>query len=717
MSNPAMPSKTSQADKPTLFEILSQKPKDGRFPDCFNLPLLQKILIEPEPTFRLTEKETELRIYGTVFNYFHRRFEKENLVNCNAVLLSANLRQWLAAPAKDKSPYAVNNLAWLITKNLSPFDWLYDIRSKKGVEDLYTEMAIRYFITMDLPGDLVPPAAFDYLGEDYPCMAEPKEPSLPLSRGFAHIWRDYIGEVPFDPENATARNSFFMRVLVFMQMTELDTRLFSPKLVAYLNGPLYGCGKDGVAVTGLIYEVFRLAGFAENLKWSEPEFASEMVQRFFNSAFASLILPPIVSDHHIGMAALLGMSIQPKIKLRAGEKARQRYMMEDVPALPVDTTKAKVNIIETGEVFGSFNVITRNLLHGIERSGIPAAYILPLFEPYSRHVREANLENKPWGCINVFSAPLEKLADLMLSHGLQNFNGRYNIGYCNWETSVLPQSRKLGLELLDEVWVATEFQKKIFIAAADKPVHVMPYPVVAAKPDARLGRAFFDISQDAYVFLTSMEVVDWMPRKNILGVIDAFRRAFPDQKENVRLIVKTRYLDKGICSKSNGYMMRIQQNAVEDQRILLFHNDYSDTEMASLYSIADCYVSLHRNSAYGRAVMEAMLQEKPVIVTRGSGCADYTHEQNAALIDAVPCSVVYDTYEHLEYDPRHQWLDPDIAMAAKAMRRMASDRAYAASLGRAGRETILKNYSLEACSQRMRARLETLLQTRTGLAA
>ena len=76
----------------------------------------------------------------------------------------------------------------------------------------------------------------------------------------------------------------------------------------------------------------------------------------------------------------------------------------------------------------------------------------------------------------------------------------------------------------------------------------------------------------------------------------------------------------------------------------------------------DCFVSLHRSEGFGRGIAEALLLEKPVIVTGYSGNMDFTNPQNACIVDYQLVDVGPDEYPHAA---GQGWADPDLEQAAE----------------------------------------------------
>ena len=75
-------------------------------------------------------------------------------------------------------------------------------------------------------------------------------------------------------------------------------------------------------------------------------------------------------------------------------------------------------------------------------------------------------------CINA-----DRLPQFARDVGPAFFDGRYSIGVWWWEVSVFPEEFHEAFDLVDEIWVGSEFVRKAISASTTKPVHVVPLPV------------------------------------------------------------------------------------------------------------------------------------------------------------------------------------------------------------------------------------------------
>ena len=115
-----------------------------------------------------------------------------------------------------------------------------------------------------------------------------------------------------------------------------------------------------------------------------------------------------------------------------------------------------------------------------------------------------------------------------------------------------------------------------------------------------------------------------------------------------------------------------------------------DDHMAFIGCV-DALVSLHRSEGLGLHLAEAMWLGTPVIATRYSGNLDFMDDECSVLIDAAMTTV-----EHGEgvYPPEAHWADPDLELAAAAMRRLVSEPRWATELAAAALQRMQQQPTL-----------------------
>ena len=117
------------------------------------------------------------------------------------------------------------------------------------------------------------------------------------------------------------------------------------------------------------------------------------------------------------------------------------------------------------------------------------------------------------------------------------------------------------------------------------------------------------------VFVVSFDYLSIVERKNPVGAIEAFRMAFGDGDESVRLVVKSINADQ----RPEDAMI-VAAACGGDQRIELLDQHLDDARHHALLAAADCLISLHRSEGYGLHPAIAMWLGTPVIATCTREC-------------------------------------------------------------------------------------------------
>ena len=264
---------------------------------------------------------------------------------------------------------------------------------------------------------------------------------------------------------------------------------------------------------------------------------------------------------------------------------------------------------------------------------------------------------------------------------------RRMIGYWFWELAHVPLHMRQAITLVDEIWAGSRFVTDAFAAVAPVPVRHVPIPIAEPQPSGRDRREFAALGDlgDRPIFLTVFDHLSVTERKNPLGVIEAFRRAFkPD--EGPVLVIKT----------MNGHQRRPNHQrvlAAADGRadIRVWDETLTRADQMALVSVVDCMLSLHRSEGLGLHLAEAMWLRTPTIATRYSGNLDFMTDDNSLLIDFELVHV-----EHGEgvYPSIAMWAEPDLDQAATSMQRLVGDPSLATRLAAEGRKAMVRQPSL-----------------------
>ncbi|MDR8732203.1 N-acetylglucosaminyl-diphospho-decaprenol L-rhamnosyltransferase [Burkholderia pseudomultivorans] len=279
---------------------------------------------------------------------------------------------------------------------------------------------------------------------------------------------------------------------------------------------------------------------------------------------------------------------------------------------------------------------------------------------------------------------------------LERAERTYRIAYWYWEFDSVPESWVKYAEGADEVWTATEFVAKGLRDRLSIPVRTI-FPGVQLGRYQRRDKSYFGLEDGEYTFLFTFHMMSIMERKNPLGLIRAFSKAF-GPNDPVCLVLKTSFGDR-----HPQQLLELKQAAREaGVKIKIIDQVFSPDEVLSLMDACDVYVSLHRSEGLGLTMAEAMLMGKPVIATNYSGNVDFMDETNSLL---VPYDLVKLGRPIPPYDANLHWAEPSVDEAAKQMRKVFENQAWARELGARARESAQKNLSVTVAGQRAEERI------------
>ncbi len=344
--------------------------------------------------------------------------------------------------------------------------------------------------------------------------------------------------------------------------------------------------------------------------------------------------------------------------------------------------------------------------HALLAGGVPYATLeFAAGESRNDHPYEVHRQSiGPGGYdVNLICINADNIGYFAACAGPGFFQGRYNIGVWAWELEVFPQEMRAGLEWVDEVWAISSFASEAISAATQKPVLSMPLPVVPPAPSAEIDRSALGIP-DRFCFLYAFDMLSVFERKNPLGAIAGFRKAFAPGEGPV-LVLKVLNGNKRLYD-----MERLRRAASVHPDVIVIDRYMSVQEKNALMLTCDCYVSLHRSEGFGLTMAEAMALGKPVIATAYSGNLEFMNEHNSFL---VPYQLVAVGPGSEPYPASARWAEPDLSAAADLMRLVYDHPDEAVLRGVRARQDIVFSHSPGARSMAVRSRLDEISRARS----
>ena len=302
--------------------------------------------------------------------------------------------------------------------------------------------------------------------------------------------------------------------------------------------------------------------------------------------------------------------------------------------------------------------------------------------------------------ITLFHVNADQIPVARTELGPAVFAGRYNIGFWYWELPEFPRAWQSAFEVVDEVWVASAFCHQAVSGASPVPVVYMPPCLDLPDPPAP-DREGLGLPLEPTLFLCMADGLSFLERKNPMGAIVAYQRAFPRPTGQTGLVVKlinSRY-DAGLRDA-------IHDAVARDPFIHLIDRYLSRQELHCLFASTDAYVSLHRSEGFGLPIAEAMAFGKPALATAWSGNMDFMTPWNSLPIDYREVEIEEDIGP---YAKGQRWADPDLDHAAELMARLVREPDWARALGARAQRDIRRRYSPDSAGRHMRQRLEWIL--------
>ena len=285
-------------------------------------------------------------------------------------------------------------------------------------------------------------------------------------------------------------------------------------------------------------------------------------------------------------------------------------------------------------------------------------------------------------------------------------NALPTIGIWAWELEDFPSGFEDVFNMVEEIWTISKFSQEAIQKATEKPVFVLP---LTPKPVNDLTYGPPEIRDlkltGMNYFLAMFDYQSSMERKNPIGVVKAFRLAFQGDK-SVNLVIKTINANLWPTQRE-----RLKYECRNDENIIVVDTYLSSDEVSGLIQNAVAYVSLHRSEGYGLTCAESMGLGTPVIATGYSGNLDFMNAENSLLVDF---DLVKVNDPSGAYTIQSVWAEPRVESAAFLMRKVLSDKTWAAKIGRAGQASMERIRSDQMDTEFVKARL-SLAQSKRQL--
>ena len=167
----------------------------------------------------------------------------------------------------------------------------------------------------------------------------------------------------------------------------------------------------------------------------------------------------------------------------------------------------------------------------------------------------------------------------------EQFDGHYNIGIFQWELETVPDEWVSMFDYVDEVWTPSAFTARTMSKVTKKPVIPVLYGMEAPFDDT-LTRGDFGLSDEDFLVLMMFDSKSFASRKNPGGAIDAFREAFGEKAEHVKLVIK-------INNPKEEDIAFVEEHLGGAEYVMITER-MDKPRLNSLIRLCDVFISLHR---------------------------------------------------------------------------------------------------------------------------
>lgn len=420
------------------------------------------------------------------------------------------------------------------------------------------------------------------------------------------------------------------------------------------------------------------------------------------SKYRSRLLRLVAGKTRVVAKKLLGHDMRHKILDALNQGLLNSY---DNSGLYHEQTYRKIDSENTGlNVIGYLNAESgvgesaRSTLRAASAAGISISAVNFTDGCYSRmfECSGVNRDESSRHFFNVVHVNADQTPALIRKLGPNFFSDRYNIGYWVWETTEFPSKFVKSFERYDEIWTASEFCRDALSRKSPKAIIKIPHSV-KVNLDPSITRSELGLPADAFIFLTMADFLSVPERKNPIGAIDSFIKAFGPEPDDVHLVVK---ISNSHCNRD--IKKKIAERVENNSSITLIDGYMDRLSLNSLMDNADCYVSLHRSEGFGLPIAEAMSIGKPVIATGWSGNMEFMNDNNSFPIKYELTEI---PLKNGPYKDAGCWAEPDSDHAAELMLKVSQNLGTAKEIGFVAKQTMAAQYSPEAIGRRMRDRL------------
>lgn len=453
--------------------------------------------------------------------------------------------------------------------------------------------------------------------------------------------------------------SWLRRNLLELSLTQEDVSLFrefceaNPEYLERLRA-LYGRQSPGTEQAVSAYnsgELVRVKGLAMR----QDELARWLLEIDLMSPLDHFVAH--YSRKPLGNETFAEMSVaglSPKANFRFVEACRQ----------PATSQQKAVNVAGVFTAPTGMGESARSMSATLRAAGL-RVYESSLPSPRSRgavSIRDTKLFGWPSSTADLSISVQNADSVIFSKHILpRSFRAPVNVGYWVWETEALPVKWAEGAREFDEIWTPSTYSAEAIRKVVRVPVRVLPHTLQFGEIEKAVAhRTEFRLPKDRVLYGFIFDPQSSLERKNVAGVISAYKRAFK-KDDKTCLVLKANGVARG------AYDYEKIKALARGEGVIFIEDHFDRAATFRFMKSLDVYVSLHRSEGFGLTCAEAMAAGLPVVASSYSANLDFMSPDCSLLI---PGKVIETERPHGAYPRGTRWFDPDLDAAAEAMRKL-----------------------------------------------
>lgn len=321
-------------------------------------------------------------------------------------------------------------------------------------------------------------------------------------------------------------------------------------------------------------------------------------------------------------------------------------------------------------------------------------------------LKETEIKKFPYS-LNLIQISLNDIPEFLNNVDHELFRNRYTILFFVWESEYIPSESKLNIDLFDEVWTPSEYCKSIIKDFYRKPITIVPHPIDVNLRSIKNHNSQAFCSPEKFSFLFIFNYYSSIVRKNPLDLIEAFKKAFESQNNQVELIIKT-----SSGENFDDDQKKILQSIGDTPNIKLYDIKLDQNNLNHLINQCDCYISLHHSEGFGLTLAEAMYMGKPTIATNYSGNTQFMKSDNSYLVDYEK-GLIKNTDSN--FSKKTIWAYPDIEDCVNKLKFVFENKSDRLKKAENAKSYVKDNLSYDAVGSIIKNRVTEIIEEVTLL--